>query len=60
MSDLLITDEMIETGDRIDAPRNFLDKAPTYENIAACDDPWVGLRHDCADCDGLLNQSCNR
>lgn len=28
MSDLLITDEMIETGDRIDAPRNFLDKAP--------------------------------
>lgn len=28
MSDLLITDEMIETGDRIDAPRDFLDKAP--------------------------------
>lgn len=28
MSKLLITDEMIETGDRIDAPRDFLDKAP--------------------------------
>lgn len=28
MSDLLITDEMIETGDRIDAPRDFLEKAP--------------------------------
>ncbi len=28
MDKLLITDEMIETGDRIDAPRDFLDKAP--------------------------------
>ncbi len=28
MSDLLITDEMIETGDRIDAPSDFLDQAP--------------------------------
>ena len=28
MSKLLITDEMIETGDRIDAPRDFLEKAP--------------------------------
>lgn len=28
MSDLLITDEMIETGDRIDAPKNFLENAP--------------------------------
>ena len=28
MTKLLITDEMIETGDRIDAPRDFLDKAP--------------------------------
>ncbi|MEQ3747390.1 MAG: M48 family metallopeptidase [Henriciella sp.] len=28
MSDLLITDEMIETGDRIDAPQNFLENAP--------------------------------
>lgn len=28
MSKLLITDEMIETGDRVDAPRDFLDKAP--------------------------------
>ncbi len=27
MSDLLITDEMIETGDRIDAPKNFLENA---------------------------------
>ncbi|MEL6828256.1 MAG: M48 family metallopeptidase [Pseudomonadota bacterium] len=27
MSKLLITDEMIETGDRVDAPRDFLDKA---------------------------------
>ncbi len=27
MSKLLITDEMIETGDRIDAPRDFLEKA---------------------------------
>ncbi|MEO1553985.1 MAG: M48 family metallopeptidase [Pseudomonadota bacterium] len=28
MSSTLITDEMIETGDRIDAPRDFLEKAP--------------------------------
>ncbi|MEM7638058.1 MAG: M48 family metallopeptidase [Pseudomonadota bacterium] len=28
MSDLLITDEMIETGDRIDAPSDFLNQAP--------------------------------
>lgn len=28
MSDLLITDEMIETGDRIDAPKDFLENAP--------------------------------
>eukprot|EP00903_Cladosiphon_okamuranus_P002637 g2635.t1 len=28
MSKLLITDEMIETGERVDAPRDFLDKAP--------------------------------
>lgn len=27
MTDLLITDEMIETGDRIDAPKDFLEKA---------------------------------
>ncbi len=27
MSELLITDEMIETGDRIDAPKDFLEKA---------------------------------
>ncbi|MEL7043279.1 MAG: M48 family metallopeptidase [Pseudomonadota bacterium] len=28
MNDLRITDEMIETGDRIDAPRDFLETAP--------------------------------
>ena len=28
MDKLLITDEMIETGERIDAPRDFLEKAP--------------------------------
>ena len=31
MSKLLITDEMIETGDRIDAPRDFLEKAPRMQ-----------------------------
>ena len=28
MSDLLLTDEMIETGERVDAPRDILETAP--------------------------------